>query len=176
MKNLPQIRRHVGWIVRHQPGRPAAGSRYLLSGFLAPHGRAYITINEQWPLIKADLDAGRLSPMALVLVKTHDVTQIGHNHQVLACGYDLSASQDLTIHIYDPNAPNDDNVTVTLNVASSLTPASPGTTGPADAGDALHSSRAGREADSCRRRVADRKTKKKENRSNRRALGGVSLA
>jgi hypothetical protein len=85
---------------------------------LAPHGRAWITINEQWPHIKSDLDAGRLSPVALVLVKDHDVTKMGHNHQVLAWGYDLSANQDLSIHVYDPNAPLDDSVTVSLNIAN----------------------------------------------------------
>jgi hypothetical protein len=31
---------------------------------LAPHGRAWMMINEEWPQIKADLDAGRLSPSA----------------------------------------------------------------------------------------------------------------
>lgn len=86
------------------------------SGFLAPHGRAWTTIVDNWPFIKADLDAGRLSPMALILVKSHDPTQMGHNHQVLAYGYDLTPNQDLTIHVYDPNAPNDNNVTVTLNI------------------------------------------------------------
>jgi hypothetical protein len=85
--------------------------------FGAPRGRAWITIVEEWPRIKADLDTGHLSPMALVLVKSHDPFMMGHNHQVLAWGYDLVGS-DLTIHIYDPNSPSYDNATVSLNIGN----------------------------------------------------------
>jgi hypothetical protein len=82
-----------------------------------PRGRAWITIQEEWPKIKQDLDHGRLSPMALVLVKSHDPFMLGQNHQVLAWGYDL-VGNDLTIHIYDPNFANNDNVTVSLNIGN----------------------------------------------------------
>ena len=53
--------------------------------------------------------------MALVEVKTLDATQMGQNHQVLACGYDLNGS-DLTIHLYDPNSPNSNSVTLKLSI------------------------------------------------------------
>jgi hypothetical protein len=84
---------------------------------ILPRGRAWVTIREEWPKIKADLDAGVLSPMALIHVKTLDFTQMGRNHQVLAWGYDLSETGDLVLHVYDPNRPGDDGVTVSLNIA-----------------------------------------------------------
>ena len=83
---------------------------------IAPHGRAWIMIREEWPKIRAELDAGRLSPMALVLVKSSNPGDLGGNHQVLAYGYELDAD-DLRILVYDPNCPNGDNVAIELNIA-----------------------------------------------------------
>lgn len=83
---------------------------------LAPHGRAWVMIVEEWPRIKADLDLGVLSPMALVRVKSLDPFQMGHNHQVLAYGYDLNGP-DLTIHVYDPNYPDRDDAFISLSLA-----------------------------------------------------------
>jgi hypothetical protein len=82
---------------------------------LAPHGRAWVMINEAWPAIRADIDAGRLSPMALVTIKSADAFKLGENHQVLAYGYELDGD-DLRIRVYDPNSPNDDRVAITLNI------------------------------------------------------------
>src|SRR5262249_25444230 len=48
-------------------------------------------------------------------VKSHDPFQLGENHQVLAYGYDLVGT-DLTIRIYDPNFPDVDNATISLNI------------------------------------------------------------
>jgi hypothetical protein len=83
---------------------------------LAPHGRAWVMIIEEWPAIKATLDLGLLAPMALVRVKSLDPFQMGHNHQVLAYGYDLSGN-DLTIYVYDPNYPGRDDVYISLSLA-----------------------------------------------------------
>ena len=82
---------------------------------LAPHGRAWEMIVAEWPRIRADLDAGRLAPMALVQVKTHDALQMGNNHQVLAYGYELDLS-DLQLFIYDPNYPDDDWIVLRLDI------------------------------------------------------------
>jgi hypothetical protein len=83
---------------------------------LAPHGRAWVMIVEEWPKIRADIDNGRLSPLGLIRVKTLDVFQMGQNHQVLAYAYTLNGD-DLTIYVYDPNHPNDDDVTISLNIS-----------------------------------------------------------
>ena len=86
---------------------------------LAPRGRAWVAIAEEWPKIRAGLDAGRLMPMALILVKSADPALMGHNHQVLAWGYDLDGT-DLAIRVYDPNYPNDATGRVELSIANPL--------------------------------------------------------
>ena len=83
---------------------------------LLPHGRAWVMIVEEWPQIRADIDSGRLSPMALIRVKSHDPFQMGQNHQVLAYAYRLNGS-DLKIYVYDPNYPTNDKVTISLNIS-----------------------------------------------------------
>jgi hypothetical protein len=82
---------------------------------LAPHGRAWEMIIAEWPRIRADLDAGRLAPMALVQVKTHDAFRMGENHQILAYGYELDG-HDLKLFVYDPNSPDDDWLVISLNI------------------------------------------------------------
>jgi len=62
-------------------------------------GRAWVTYREEWPLVQADIDAGRLAPLALI--QTTDL-DIGSNHQVLAYGYQRDG-QWVTLYIYDPN-------------------------------------------------------------------------
>ncbi len=90
-----------------------------LSGWWSPlpHGRAWIMIKDEWPTIKKDLDNGILCPMGLIQVKTTDPTMLGHNHQVLAYGYDLDGDENLSLHLYDPNHPLDDNVRLLLNIS-----------------------------------------------------------
>lgn len=83
---------------------------------LAPHGRAWVMINDEWPKIKVDLDAGRLSPMGLIYVKSLNPGDMGLNHQVLAYGYELEG-EELRILIYDPNCPGNDNVAIELNIS-----------------------------------------------------------
>ena len=83
---------------------------------LAPRGRAWVMIMEEWPKIQADIDNGVLSPLGLIEIKTTDPTMMGKNHQVLAYGYRLNGT-DLTIQLYDPNYPNDDTVTMSLSTA-----------------------------------------------------------
>jgi hypothetical protein len=84
---------------------------------LAPRGRAWVMIMEEWPKIRADIDSGKLSPMGLLEIKSTDPTLMGKNHQVLAYGYRLNGT-DLTIQIYDPNHPEDNTVTLSLSTAN----------------------------------------------------------
>ncbi len=85
--------------------------------WFAPRGRAWIMINEQWPKIKDDIDNDRLSPIGLIKIKSPDPTQMGKNHQVLAYGYKLDGSE-LTIHLYDPNFPDNNGISMSLNIAN----------------------------------------------------------
>jgi hypothetical protein len=82
---------------------------------LAPRGRAWIMIKDEWPKIKSDIDIGILSPLGLIELKSLDPFQMGNNHQVLAYRYELNGN-DLDILVYDPNELNNDNVTITLNI------------------------------------------------------------
>ncbi|MCA1640862.1 MAG: hypothetical protein LC785_02530 [Acidobacteria bacterium] len=74
-------------------------------------------VNVAWQQIKTDIDNGRLSPIAQIRIKSSDPMQMGQNHQVLAYGYDLNGN-DLVIRIYDPNYPDDDTVTMSLNIGN----------------------------------------------------------
>ena len=83
---------------------------------LAPHGRAWVMINQEWPLIRADIDGGNPSPLALVTIKSLDPTRIFDNHQVLVYGYELDGA-DLVMHVYDPNFENNNNIAISLSIA-----------------------------------------------------------
>jgi hypothetical protein len=74
-------------------------------------GLSWRTIVQEGPLIRADIDAGQLSPLGLVRTRSPSPLELGRNHQVLAYGYDLDpAAGMLTIRVYDPNHPDDDSV------------------------------------------------------------------
>jgi hypothetical protein len=83
---------------------------------LIPISRAWCMVRQEWPAIKKNLDAGHACPLGLVEVISTDVTRLGENHQVLACGYDL-VDDNLTVFIYDPNFSDDDTVTLKLNIS-----------------------------------------------------------
>jgi hypothetical protein len=63
-----------------------------------------LTLREQWPHLRAALDAGTLSPIGLVTVHGADLTKVGNNHQVLAYGYVLDGDR-VELAVYDPNTP-----------------------------------------------------------------------
>jgi len=86
---------------------------------LAPHGRAWVMINDQWPKIKADIDSGHPSPIGLVLTKSLNPADLGLNHVVVVFGYDLVGT-DLTLHIYDPNFANNDAQKISLSIADPM--------------------------------------------------------
>jgi hypothetical protein len=78
--------------------------------------RSSIMINREWPAVKRDLDNNQLAPLGLVRSKSKDPEQLGQNHQVLAYGYDLDGT-NLTLQLYDPNAPDRDDVTLSVSLA-----------------------------------------------------------
>jgi hypothetical protein len=89
--------------------------------FLRRRGIAWKTIGEEWPArIKPELDAGRLCCLGLVTVAGADPALLGHNHQVMAYGYDLGSDSTLTLHVYDPNTAraSADDVTISLDLST----------------------------------------------------------
>lgn len=111
--NLPfGVLKYYDW--QRRPNR----CRYL-AGVRVTQGVARLTIEEEWPRIRAVLDTGL--PAALGLVKVHSLSPnpytIAQNHQVLAYGYDLDEAVGmLTLWTYDPNYPNDDDLTLRIDL------------------------------------------------------------
>lgn len=93
----------------------ADGETFLSRLGIAPHGRARRMVEQEWPKVRADIDAGLPSPLGLVKVKSLDPYALGQNHQVLAHGYDL-VGDVLVLHVYDPNFPGRD-VRMTLRIS-----------------------------------------------------------
>ena len=98
------------------------GETWLSRIGLAPHGRAWRMVRQEWPTIKADIDAGRLSTLGLVKVKSVNPFDLGKDHQVLAYGYDLSGTR-LSLSLYDPNWPLRDDVRMSIDVGHPGSPA-----------------------------------------------------
>ncbi len=73
-------------------------------------------IRQEWPKVRADIDGGRLSPLGLIKVKSWNPVDLACNHQVTAYGYEFERTR-LTLHLYDPNQPDDDGVTMSLDIA-----------------------------------------------------------
>src|SRR5438132_2890598 len=80
---------------------------------LAPHGRAWVVVREEWPKIRADIDSGHPSPLGLVRVKSTNPFDLKNDHQVLAYAYDLEGG-GLSLSIDDRTWPGRDAVTFTL--------------------------------------------------------------
>lgn len=99
---------------------PATGlARYmeLMNPALSDDSRATVMITQEWPKVKANIDNGHLSPLALIETKSLNSGDLGQNHQVLVYGYDLSGTK-LVLHLYDPNAPGNDGVTLSLDLGT----------------------------------------------------------
>lgn len=72
-------------------------------------GVAWRTIEQQWPAVKARIDAGVPAPLGVVTVKSANVADLGKNHQVGAYAYSLSGTE-VTVSVYDPNSGQNDGV------------------------------------------------------------------
>jgi hypothetical protein len=77
-------------------------------------GRASVVINTEWPMIRQDIDGGSPACLGLVTIKSLNPGDLGHCHQVLAYAY-LEDGNNVTLWIYDPNQPDDDNVTIAFS-------------------------------------------------------------
>jgi hypothetical protein len=93
--------------------------------FLKQRGVTWRTIVEEWPAIRAELDAGHLACIGLIAVASANPADLGKNHQVMAYGYDVDDDWNLTLHLYDPNTPNyaADDVKLSLSLRDPTKPA-----------------------------------------------------
>jgi hypothetical protein len=81
-----------------------------------PHGRASTMIREEWPKVKEDISRNRLSALGLIKILSDNPLDLGHHHQVLAYAYALK-DDDLTLRLYDPNWPDNDDISLSLNIS-----------------------------------------------------------
>lgn len=106
----------LAWLRYWDWQRLPSGSRFV-AGVRLKRGVSSLMIETEWPTIRGRLDAGQLVPLGLVKCYGADPRLLAKNHQVLAYGYDLNAT-DLTVHIYDPNYPGDDTITLSWSLAN----------------------------------------------------------
>jgi hypothetical protein len=73
------------------------------------------TRSTEWPAVKAAIDEGRLPMVGLVRHGGWNPFALTKDHQVLAYAYDIDAGGAVTLRLYDPNWPDRDDVTITLD-------------------------------------------------------------
>lgn len=83
-------------------------------------GRGAVMAHQEWPLVRADIDAGRPSLLTLQMVKSVLPWDVGKCHQVLVYAYE-ARGHHVTLWVYDPNTPGSrvgcDDVTMTFDDA-----------------------------------------------------------
>jgi len=88
----------------------------FLTGVRVSRGLTVRTVEDEWPRIRTELDAGRPAALGLVKVEGWNIRRIAENHQVMAYGYDWHDDR-VTIRIYDPNYPGEE-AALTLDLAN----------------------------------------------------------
>jgi hypothetical protein len=80
-------------------------------------GVSWKTIEQQWPLVKASIDAGIPAPLGVVTVKSANVADLGQNHQVGAYAYFVSGAK-VTVNVYDPNSGQNDGIWIQFDTSA----------------------------------------------------------
>jgi hypothetical protein len=90
---------------------------------ISVRGAGRVSVVDEWPRIRLDLDSGLLTPLGLVTVRSLDPFQLGHNHQVLAYAYEQRRTA-VVLRVYDPNTPTEraDEVTIAFDVSNPAGP------------------------------------------------------
>ena len=71
----------------------------------------------EWPRIRDEIDSGHPSVVGLIRATGSSPWALSRNHQVLAYGYE-ETPEAITLHVYDPNHPGRDDVTLEIGVAT----------------------------------------------------------
>lgn len=85
------------------------------------------------PAVMADIDAGVLCPIGVVLAQSWAPWEVFSNHVVLVWGYELAGTA-LTLHAYDSNFPGRNDIVLQLDVSASAQATSITTNGTAGPG------------------------------------------
>jgi hypothetical protein len=84
--------------------------------------RARSTFDGEWPKARALNDAGEPAMIGLIRVASADPRALTRNHQVMAWGY-AEDGRVVTLRLYDPNWPDRDDVTITIDLDPAFRPA-----------------------------------------------------
>jgi hypothetical protein len=90
--------------------------RAMLATLGGQTSRAAMLARRTWPQVKQTIDSGHPCPLGLVMIASDDVHDLRHQHQVMAYAYRVAGSQ-VTMWVYDPNSPLDDDVTIAFDSA-----------------------------------------------------------
>jgi hypothetical protein len=92
--------------------------RFWRAASMDPAALARRTLETEWPRIRADIDTGRLAMTGLIRHHGWNPMLLDRDHQVLAYAYETDGpAGPVTLHLYDPNWPDRDNVTLHLSSA-----------------------------------------------------------
>ena len=84
-------------------------------------GVSWRTIRQQWPRVRASIDAGRPAPLGVVTMASWWPGLLGRNHQVLAYGYEVSGDE-VRLAVYDPNSGPADDIQISFSTAAPALP------------------------------------------------------
>jgi hypothetical protein len=79
------------------------------------------TWDREWPRVRAALDAGAPVPLGVVTVASRRPSELAHNHQVLAYGYEQAGGR-LVLRVYDPNRGGRDDIAIVVDGGAAGTP------------------------------------------------------
>ena len=92
--------------------------RFWLAASTNPTTLARRTLEDDWPRIRAEIDAGRLAVVGLIRHHGWNPMQLDRDHQVLAFAYETDGPTGLiTVRLYDPNWPDRDDITINLSTS-----------------------------------------------------------
>jgi hypothetical protein len=92
--------------------------RFWRAASMDPAALARRTLEVEWPRIRADIDGGRLAMVGLIRHHGWNPMQLDRDHQVLAYAYETDGpTGPTTLHLYDPNWPDRNDVTLHLSSA-----------------------------------------------------------
>jgi hypothetical protein len=94
--------------------------RFYDLGAFRPFGRrrsaADVTLTDEWPKIRTEIDAGRLAIVGLIRAESANPFKLSADHQVVAYGYRAEPGS-IVLRLYDPNWPDRDDVEARLFLA-----------------------------------------------------------
>jgi hypothetical protein len=84
-------------------------------------GLAWRTIVDELPRIRARIDHGDPACLGVVMAHSSKPADLGHNHQVLAWGYDVVGDR-ITVKVYDPNRGRRDDIWISFSLGAPSRP------------------------------------------------------